>query len=96
MQTWLLRNQSAWSSGGRTLDDATLRGAAAACGLDGDQLVAATAGGDVIDAIVEDARAGKAVGLVGVPTILVNGKQMRVWRDDGATIMRMVLEAAAK
>lgn len=95
MQEWLLRNQSAWSGSGRALDDAALRGAARACGLDAEALAAAVDDVEIGEAIVEDARAGKAIGLVGVPTIFVNGKQMRVWRDDGETIMRMVLEAAA-
>ncbi|MFN0152397.1 MAG: DsbA family protein [bacterium] len=95
MQDWLFRNQKSWS-GGKTLDDATIMGAARACGLEHDEILPAMTTADVGNAITEDARAGKAIGLTGVPTIFVNGKQMRVWREDGETIMRMVLEAAAK
>ena len=43
---------------------------------------------EVAEAVASDARAGKAIGLVGVPTVFINGKQMRLWREDGQEIVR--------
>lgn len=88
MHDWLLRHQGGVS-------ESALRGAASGLGLDSERLVAAMASPEVAEAIASDARAGKAIGLVGVPTVFVNGKQMRLWREDGAEVIRKVLQAAA-
>jgi protein-disulfide isomerase len=95
MHDWLLTNQRRWSGPDR-LDSAVLQEAARACGLDGDALLTEMASPAVAQAINEDAAAGKTISLVGVPTIFVNGKQMRIWRDEGETVLRLVLEEAAK
>lgn len=88
MHDWLLRHQGGVS-------EAAIRGAAPSLGLDPAGLIAAMASPEAAEAISSDARAGKAIGLVGVPTVFVNGKQMRLWREDGAEIVHKILQAAS-
>jgi len=87
MHDWLMRNLNGFS-------DASLRAAATQMGLDADALFAEMDKPAVAAAIVEDARAGQALGLTGVPMVFVNGKW--VWRTTRGqeNIVLTVMEGA--
>lgn len=88
MHDWLMSNQQRFS-------DATLRGAAADMGLDTESLFAEMESTEVGEAIAEDARAGKGLGLGSIPMIFINNKFVPRWRfQEHRTLQRMIEEAS--
>ncbi len=88
MHEWLMSNR-------RQFSDATLRGAAADMGLDPETLFAEMESAEVGEAIAEDARAGRTLGLRSIPMIFINNKFVPRWRfQEHRTLQRMIEEAA--
>ena len=96
MHDWLMANQQVFG-------DTALRAAAVRMGFEPDVLLRTIDGPEVVNPIVEDARAAKRnkqsrISLLyrqGIPTIYVNGKAVPRWRLGSKSILAEVLDAAA-
>ena len=89
MHDWLMSDQQGFS------DDA-VRSMAEDFGLDGDELFQAMASLEIQDAIDEDTKAGKRIGLHSVPWIVINGRHVPRWRKQGEALLVAILDQAAQ
>lgn len=87
MHVWLMENQTA-------LSEAALADVAAGLGLDSNSLQETMNGLAVTQAIEEDCKAAKSVGLRSIPFIFVNGRYLPRWRLEGQPALVKILETA--
>jgi protein-disulfide isomerase len=89
MHHWLMENQEQFG-------DASVRQAAEGMGLDGDAFMATMEDPAVAEAIAEDCRAGKQMGLRSIPMIFVNGKHVPRWHVEGVNILELIITEAGQ
>jgi protein-disulfide isomerase len=89
MHDWLMANQKQFS------DELAVQ-VAEGLGLDGGAFLAAMDSSGVAEAIVEDCRAGKLLGLRSIPMIFINRKFVPRWRAVGGDILGGIIEEAGR
>lgn len=87
MHEWLFANIDEFS-------DETLRAAAIEMDLDADALFAEMDSPEVAEAIEEDSRAGKRMGLRAIPFLFINERRVPRWRLEGQPVLETMIEKA--
>lgn len=87
MHDWLMTSQ-------QTFNDAALRDAATGMGLDPDALFAQMETQEVKNAIAEDAKTARSLGLQSIPFIFVNDRHVQRWMLGDKPAMDLILNEA--
>lgn len=88
MHDWLMTSQQAFN-------DAALRDAALGMGLDPDALFAQMESQEVKNAIAEDAKMARSLGLQSIPFIFVNDRHVQRWMVGNKSAIDLILNEAA-
>jgi predicted DsbA family dithiol-disulfide isomerase/uncharacterized membrane protein len=90
MHEWLMQNQQ------RIGDDAALRSAAAAMGLDPEAFWQKMESPEVAQLIATDVSIGQRLGMPEIPRVFVNGKMVPRWNVPGGGVLETIIEEATR